>query len=330
MAVKYTNNAATTLAAGISAGATSFTVASATNFPTLGAGDHCWISLKDEVVKVTAITGTTFTCTPTVGSFLTGDTVELRMTAELLVDFMEDEENPGIATCKNVTAGTLLKGTPVYQSGTAGNAMEVQPADASSAATMPAVGVLGEDLIAGAEGEIIFFGPIFGVDTSAFSEGDTIYVAAGGGYTNVRPTGEANLLQNLGKVTKVHATNGGGVVMGAGRTNATPNLNQGNVFIGDATNCSSTRALTIADITALQAALDGKTTETYVNTQIANLIDAAPVTLDTLNELAASLNDDADFAGTMTTALAGKANVSHTHTEYDPAGTGLAMSIALG
>ncbi len=37
-----------------------------------------------------------------------------------------------------------------------------------------------------------------------------------------------------------------------------------------------------------------------------DIINSAPAALDTLNELAASLADDADFAGTMTTALAGK------------------------
>lgn len=36
------------------------------------------------------------------------------------------------------------------------------------------------------------------------------------------------------------------------------------------------------------------------------IVDAAPGTLDTLNEIAAAIGDDADFAGTMTTALAGK------------------------
>ena len=36
------------------------------------------------------------------------------------------------------------------------------------------------------------------------------------------------------------------------------------------------------------------------------IIDSAPGALDTLNELAASLGDDANFAGTMTTALGGK------------------------
>lgn len=40
------------------------------------------------------------------------------------------------------------------------------------------------------------------------------------------------------------------------------------------------------------------------------LVDSAPGALDTLHELATSLNDDADFAGTMTTALAAKASTT--------------------
>ena len=50
----------------------------------------------------------------------------------------------------------------------------------------------------------------------------------------------------------------------------------------------------------------GYQTSTQVNTAIQKVVDAAPAALDTLNEIAASLNDDSDFAGTMTTALAGK------------------------
>jgi hypothetical protein len=92
MAVKFTNNAATTLSAGIASGVTSFTVASASGFPTLGASDWTYVSLTDEVVKVTAISGTTFTCVATSGAHLSGITVELRMTAQLLNDFAEDTE----------------------------------------------------------------------------------------------------------------------------------------------------------------------------------------------------------------------------------------------
>ena len=47
---------------------------------------------------------------------------------------------------------------------------------------------------------------------------------------------------------------------------------------------------------------------------VASLLDSAPGALDTLNELAAALGDDPNFAGTITASLAGKAAVNHTHT----------------
>ena len=54
------------------------------------------------------------------------------------------------------------------------------------------------------------------------------------------------------------------------------------------------------------ADLSGYATETYVGTAIDNLVDGAPGLLDTLNEIAAAIADDANYATTMTTALAGK------------------------
>ncbi len=47
-------------------------------------------------------------------------------------------------------------------------------------------------------------------------------------------------------------------------------------------------------------------TTQYVTTAITNLIDSSPATLNTLNELAAALNDDANFAGTITSSIATK------------------------
>lgn len=41
---------------------------------------------------------------------------------------------------------------------------------------------------------------------------------------------------------------------------------------------------------------------------IAEIVDSAPATLNTLNELAAALNDDANFASTVTAAIAAKQN----------------------
>jgi hypothetical protein len=63
-----------------------------------------------------------------------------------------------------------------------------------------------------------------------------------------------------------------------------------------------------------QAEADAKS---YTDTAIGNLIDSAPGTLDTLNELAAALGDDANFASTITTSLAGKSDVGHSHVIAD-------------
>jgi len=49
-------------------------------------------------------------------------------------------------------------------------------------------------------------------------------------------------------------------------------------------------------------------TQTYVDNSISSLIDSAPAALDTLNELAAALNDDASFATTITNSLADKSD----------------------
>lgn len=51
-------------------------------------------------------------------------------------------------------------------------------------------------------------------------------------------------------------------------------------------------------------------TTAFVQAAISSLVDAAPAALNTLNELAAALGDDANFASTMTTALAAKANLA--------------------
>lgn len=50
--------------------------------------------------------------------------------------------------------------------------------------------------------------------------------------------------------------------------------------------------------------------QSLVTTSINNVLDGAPGALDTLNELAAAIGDDADFASSITTSLSSKANTS--------------------
>jgi hypothetical protein len=64
--------------------------------------------------------------------------------------------------------------------------------------------------------------------------------------------------------------------------------------------------------TAPTAAANTNTTQiattAYVQTELSDLIGAAPAALDTLSELSDALADDANFASTVTTSLASKAN----------------------
>jgi len=58
-------------------------------------------------------------------------------------------------------------------------------------------------------------------------------------------------------------------------------------------------------------------TQAYVTQSVADLIDAAPATLDTLNELAAALGDDPNFATTVTNNLALKLNAADFNDLFD-------------
>jgi hypothetical protein len=54
------------------------------------------------------------------------------------------------------------------------------------------------------------------------------------------------------------------------------------------------------DLTAYYTSAE---TDTAISTAVSGLVDSAPGVLDTLNELAAAINDDADFATTVTTSI---------------------------
>jgi len=145
-------------------------------------------------------------------------------------------ENVEIAL-KNVSGGTINKGTPCFitASGTSGNVAGVIPADAGDPTKMPAGVIAGETLADEAEGLGLVNGFIQGVDTSTFASGDTIYVAVGGGYTNVKPTGSGALIQKLGNVEKSDASNGSGVINGPGYYNELPNWEEGKIQVGTST-----------------------------------------------------------------------------------------------
>ena len=131
-------------------------------------------------------------------------------------------------TVKNVSGGSLAKGTVVHAAPSAsppsGNVIEVIAADANDAAKMPAIGVLNETIADEAEGEAVMFGAVSGIDTSSFSIGDELYVSTTAGeFTATKPTANDELVQKVAIVIKSHASNGLIKVFGAGRANDVPN-----------------------------------------------------------------------------------------------------------
>lgn len=73
----------------------------------------------------------------------------------------------------------------------------------------------------------------------------------------------------------------------------------------------STNDLTDELVAKINAAATGNfATEEYVDTAVSNLVNSAPEALDTLNELAAALGNDASFSATVTSSLAEKVNTS--------------------
>jgi microcystin-dependent protein len=88
----------------------------------------------------------------------------------------------------------------------------------------------------------------------------------------------------------------------------------GTVVLPSATSIASVSATEIGYLDGvtgnIQTQINGKTTASYVDnavsTAVANVIDTAPSTLNTLNELAAALGDDPNFATTITELIANK------------------------
>ena len=140
--------------------------------------------------------------------------------------------------------GGVSKGDVVYISGGTGDNPEVKKAQANASITMPALGIMKNNTAEDAIGECVTSGEITGLNLTGFSTGDELFVSSttAGGFQTSAPTGEANLIQKIAKVIK-GGTGGALTVLGAFRTNATPNLNQGNLFIGNASNQTSTLAI---------------------------------------------------------------------------------------
>jgi len=173
--------------------------------------------------------------------------------------------------CRNNTGTEIPAGSVVMATGTIGSSgrITVAPyvADGNTDVRFM-LGVTAETIAADADGKVLSFGKIKNVDTSAYTEGDILYVSTtvAGGLTATEP--------------------------------ASPNMS---VPVAIVVNAASNGTLFVRVHPE-----DENEVTTAVNNAVAALVAGAPAALDTLNELAAAINDNESFSVTMTNALAGK------------------------
>ena len=137
---------------------------------------------------------------------------------------------------ENDDGTSMPAGTLVYAKGVSGNNITVGRADASSSATMPAIGIVVDEITDGSTGHVITSG-LFNKTISGLSGvgvGDTMYVSeTAGRVTTEKPTGTA-LIQNIGVVLKTNGTNIQKMkVSSIDRVNDIPNIPEGYVWYGD-------------------------------------------------------------------------------------------------
>ncbi len=113
----------------------------------------------------------------------------------------------------NNTASTITKGTIVREDGVQTSTVELRIAKFNSLQSVDPhriLGVLVDDIAAGASGYARPLGPIRGVNTNAFTVGTLLYASAttAGAWTNVLPSAFNSYAQIIGWVTKQNTTSG--------------------------------------------------------------------------------------------------------------------------
>jgi UDP-3-O-[3-hydroxymyristoyl] glucosamine N-acyltransferase/predicted acylesterase/phospholipase RssA len=127
---------------------------------------------------------------------------------------------------RNRSGIDMYRGNVVYITGSFNsNTANVALAKANSTTTMPAIGVLHEDLAVGATGMAVAYGKVQNVSTIGFTNGQTIYVSnvVAGGFMNSKPYGLGDQIQNVGVCIQGGVANGTIFVTGVGRSNDIPN-----------------------------------------------------------------------------------------------------------
>jgi hypothetical protein len=183
--------------------------------------DQSWATAgaNNNITSMTGITGgisspdfvqfdTTATVTNAAGRLYWDDT-QKTLTVGLNANISADIGQTLYAYATNDESVTINKGQPVYMFSAQGDRVSVKLAyntgDATSAKTL---GICAENIAAGQAGLILCQGVQDGLDMSAYSPGDTLYLGATAGtLTNVKPYAPNHLVY-IGVVERANAGNG--------------------------------------------------------------------------------------------------------------------------
>jgi len=120
-----------------------------------------------------------------------------------------------VVVAKNSTGSTLAKGTPVRVTGATGDnvligavsAANNHVPEAPNGSLSKCIGVVEHSIPNGEFGHVLTKGTLYKFDTNAFNEGDQLYLAPSGGFTNVKPSSPYDEVF-LGIVTRKQVING--------------------------------------------------------------------------------------------------------------------------
>jgi hypothetical protein len=222
---------------------------------------------------------------------------------------------------RNTTGSPITGGTPVYAVGYSGGRVLIAPADAADSAKMPAIGIVETTIADSNNGHATVLGVLRNINTSTYSVNQTLYVASGGGLTNIRPTSSSVLVQNMGKVVDV-GNNGEILVFGPGRTNDVPNqiTVNGSIIFEGATADDYETTLTVTDPTADRTITLPNISGTVITTgdtgTVTNTMLAGSIANDKLLNSAITVNGSS-------ISLGGSATVTATATNALTLGSGL-------
>lgn len=242
------------------------------------------------------------------------------------------------ADVRNQSGSPIAKGTPVYvvgSDGASGKLLIAASTNLTESGSSKTLGLTTSAISNNSNGQIITYGLLEGIDTTGAVDGDPVWLGISGAkiFGLINKPSAPNHLVYLGAVVRGGQQNTGSMNVSIQNGFELKELHDVSVqspLTGDTIRYNSTTQLwekytlnnfvttdnlgntldnyvPIGDVGQPDGVASLDSTGNIPVSQLGNLIDGAPGALDTLNELAAALADDASYATTITNALSLKA-----------------------